>query len=489
MHVVTEPTRQGPAAATREQPTETADLQAAFERLKAAQRKDPMPSYEQRIGWLDALLRSVRNNRKQIADAISADFGNRSFHETQVAEIFTLIGGLRHTKKHLKSWMKPKSRHVMLAMRPGSAKVLYQPLGVVGVIAPWNYPFQLAVGPLAAALAAGNRVLLKPSEYTPRTSELIARLLGEALPQDVVHVVTGGPEVGAAFSKLPFDHLLFTGSTHIGRSVMRAAAENLTPVTLELGGKSPALVHESFPTARAAQRVAAGKWFNGGQTCIAPDYLLVPEGQLDKMVEQLKQSVGRAYPTLRDNRDYTSVVNDKHYERLVELVKDAESRGARKIEINPAGEQLDPATRKLAPTLLLNVDDQMRVMQEEIFGPVLPIMTYRSLPEAIEYINAHPRPLALYYFDFDNERARDVLEHTTSGGATLNDTLIHFAIDDLPFGGVGPSGMGAYHGIEGFETFSHKKGVFHQAKLNAAASMGPPYAPRVDKMLDLLIGK
>ncbi|MFI5308200.1 MAG: coniferyl aldehyde dehydrogenase [Polyangiales bacterium] len=488
MQLATERTNKSPAVATRTEP-ETSTLQAAFERLKAAYRKDPMPSHEQRIAWLDALLRVVRKNRKQIADTISADFGNRSFHETQVAEIFTLITGLRHTKKHLKSWMKPKSRHVMLAMRPGSAKVCYQPLGVVGVIAPWNYPFQLAVGPVAAALAAGNRVLLKPSEYTPKTSELIARLLSEALPDDVVQVVTGGPELGASFSRLPFDHLLFTGSTHVGRIVMRAAAENLTPVTLELGGKSPAVVHESFPTARAAQRVASGKWFNAGQTCIAPDYLMVPESQLDSMVAELQKAIAHSFPTLGENRDYTSVVNDKHYARLVDLVKDAEARGARKVELNPAGESLAADGRKLVPTLLLNVNDEMRVMQEEIFGPVLPILTYRTVDEAIEYINAHPRPLALYYFDFDKARAQQVLERTVSGGATVNDTLIHFAIDDLPFGGVGPSGIGSYHGIEGFETFSHKKGVFQQAKLNAAASMGPPYAPRVDKMLDLLIGK
>jgi acyl-CoA reductase-like NAD-dependent aldehyde dehydrogenase len=359
----------------------------------------------------------------------------------------------------------------------------------VGIIAPWNYPVQLALAPLTGAIAAGNRVMLKPSEYTPKTSELLARLFGEAFPKDVVTVVTGGPEVGAAFSKLPFDHLLFTGSTAVGRNVMRAAAENLTPVTLELGGKSPALVHESFPIERAAARIAAGKWFNAGQTCIAPDYVLVPEGQLTKFVDALQASVAQSYPTIAHNRDYTSVVNDRHYGRLKTLVDDAVARGARKLEINPANEQIDPATRKLAPTVLLDVDDEMQVMQEEIFGPVLPVMGYRTLDDALAYVNDHPRPLALYYFDFDSGRAKRVLEQTISGGATINDTLIHFACDDLPFGGVGPSGIGAYHGREGFETFSHKKGVFHQAKINAAASMGPPYHSRVDRFLDFLIGK
>jgi coniferyl-aldehyde dehydrogenase len=464
-------------------------LRSTFDRLKAAYRAEPMPSYEQRSDWLESLIRMVRKHRREIADTISKDFGNRSYHETQVAEIFTVVNGLRHMKKSLKGWMKPKSRHVMLAMKPGRAKVHYQPLGVVGVISPWNYPFQLAIGPVATALAAGNRVMLKPSEYTPHTSELMQKLLGEVLPADVVAVVTGGPELGAAFSRLPFDHLLFTGSTQLGRLVMRAAAENLTPVTLELGGKSPALVHESFPLERAASRIASGKWFNAGQTCIAPDYLLVPAAQQDAMVEQLRKSLSQAYPTLEANRDYTSVVNQKHYERLTGLIDDAVKRGARKVEINPKGETLPAEGRKLAPTLLLDVNDEMRVMQDEIFGPVLPIIAYRSIEEALEYINNHPRPLALYYFDFDKERARRVLEQTVSGGATINDTLIHFAVDDLPFGGVGPSGIGSYHGFEGFETFSHKKGVFYQAKLNAAASMGPPYAPRVDKMLDFLLGK
>jgi acyl-CoA reductase-like NAD-dependent aldehyde dehydrogenase len=288
---------------------------------------------------------------------------------------------------------------------------------------------------------------------------------------------------------LPFDHLLFTGATHIGRMVMRAAAENLTPVTLELGGKSPALVHDSFPIERAAARIAAGKWFNAGQTCIAPDYVLVSNAKLDALVEHLRASVSRAFPTLKDNPDYTSVVNDKHFQRIADLVDDAQGRGARKIEINPAGEQLAPQARKLAPTLLLGVNDDMRVMQEEIFGPVLPVLGYDSLEQALGYINDHPRPLALYYFDFDKRRVRDVLGQTVSGGVTVNDTLIHFAVDDLPFGGIGPSGLGAYHGFEGFMTFSHAKGVFRQSRLNAAAGMGPPYRPRVDKLLDLLIGK
>jgi coniferyl-aldehyde dehydrogenase len=464
-------------------------LQGAFYRMKAAQRGEPMPSYEQRVARLDKLLQIARDYRKEIAEAICEDFGNRSLDETQLAEIFTLIGSMKHIRKNLRSWMQPEARHVALPMKPARAKVHYQPLGVVGVIAPWNYPFQLAISPVAAALAAGNRVMLKPSEYTPRTSMLLRRVIRDAFEPEVLTVVTGGPEVGASFSRLPFDHLLFTGSTHVGRAVMRAAADNLTPVTLELGGKSPVIVHESFPTGRAAGRIAAGKWFNAGQTCIAPDYALVPAAQVDGFVAALQKVIARAYPTLADNGDYTSLINDKHFERVAALIADAEKRGARKIEVNPAGEALDPKRRKLAPTLLLGVTDEMKVMQEEIFGPVLPIVGYESLDQAIDFVNERPRPLALYYFDFDKARARRVLEHTVSGGACVNDTVIHFAVDDLPFGGVGPSGMGAYHGREGFETFSHKKAVLHQARFNAAATLGPPYGERVEKLMNLLLGK
>ena len=486
MHIAIESAKRPVNHALRAEP-DWDPIGSAFARMKAAYRSDPLPSYEQRIAWLDRLLRMVKSYRKEIADTISEDFGSRSFHESQLAEIYALVSSIRYLKKNLRSWMAPEERHVMLPMRPARAKVHYQPRGVVGVIAPWNYPFQLAVGPIAAALAAGNRVMLKPSEYTPRTSLLLRRLIRDAFQPEVVTVVTGGPETGAAFGRLPFDHLLFTGSTHVGRQVMQAAAENLTPVTLELGGKSPAVVHESFPIDRAAARIAAGKWFNAGQTCIAPDYVLVPHTRLDALVEQLRSSVSAAYPTLQENRDYTAIVNDRHYQRVRELIDDAVARGARRVEINPAGEVLDPASRKLAPTLLLDVREGMRVMQEEIFGPVLPIVAYDALEDAIEYVNERPRPLALYYFDFDKKRIKQVVEQTVSGGATINDTLLHFTADDLPFGGVGPSGLGAYHGFEGFQTFSHKKGVFYQARLNAAATMGPPYGTRVEKVLDLLL--
>lgn len=478
-----------PASASDVVRDEPDALRSEFDKLKSAYRSEPYPSYEQRIAWLDAVLREVRRARTEIAEAIREDFGHRSFHETQIGEIFPLITSIRYAKSHLKSWMKPKSRHVNLALQPARAKVQYQPVGVVGVIAPWNYPVSLALGPLVSALAAGNRVMIKPSEYTPRTSELLKRMLASALPDGVATVISGGPAVAAAFSRLPFDHLLFTGSTNVGRSVMRAAAENLTPVTLELGGKSPAIVHESFPIARAARSIASGKWFNAGQTCIATDYLMVPAAQVDAVVEEIKKFVAEAYPSLNGNADYSSVINEKHYDRLAGLIAEAQAQGARKVEINPAGEAPDESGRKLPPTLLLDVNDNMRVMQEEIFGPVLPIIGYRSIDEAIAYVNDHPRPLALYYFDSDGDRIHDVLQRTISGGVSINDTVIHFVVDGLPFGGVGPSGMGACHGLDGFETFSHKKGVFYQSKLNGRNLLNPPYKDRAEKMLNLLIGK
>ncbi len=478
--------------AAPEATSENNELRTAFDRMKQAYRRDPVPSYAARMESLGKLLELVRVNQARIGQAISQDFSCRSLHETQIAEIFMLVSEIKYMRANLKKWMKPKARHVAMSLKPGSAKVHYQPLGVVGVISPWNYPVSLAIGPLATALAAGNRVMIKPSEFTPKTSDLLKQLLSEVFPPEQVAVITGGPQVGQAFSELPFDHLLYTGSTRVGKFVMQAAAKNLTPVTLELGGKSPTIVHESYPIAKAAERIASGKWFNAGQTCIAPDYLLVPEAKRDALVAAIQSVVAKFYPTLKDNNDYSAVVNEVHYKRLTGYLTDAVARGAKKIEVNPKGEKLDGDgrdTRKIAPTMLLDVNDDMTVMQDEIFGPILPIVTYRTLDEAVQYVNDRPRPLALYYFDFDSERARDVLERTVSGGAAVNETVMHFAVDDLPFGGVGPSGMGAYHGFEGFETFSHKKAVFYQARWNGAGMMAPPYGERVEKLLKMLIGK
>ncbi|MFO0577516.1 MAG: coniferyl aldehyde dehydrogenase [Polyangia bacterium] len=446
------------------------------------------PSLEQRLEDLDRLRRVLLENQENFAAAISKDFGHRSRHETLISEIFVSLEGIKHMRRNLAEWMSPERRWVSMLFFPGRSQVVYQPVGVVGVIAPWNFPVQLALLPVATALAAGNRVMLKPSEFTPATSALLKEALGRAFPDDKVAVVLGGPEVGAAFSRLAFDHLLFTGSTSVGRKIMQAAAENLVPVTLELGGKSPFIVDESFSMERAAGSLVTGKLTNAGQICIAPDYALVPEGRSDELVASLQREVGRRYPTMLNNPDYTSIVNHRHYERLRHLLSDAEAKGGRLVEVNPGGERFDDASKhKLPLTLVLNPTEDMAVMQDEIFGPILPVVSYRTLDEAIGYVNARPRPLALYLFSDDEQRQQRVLERTTSGGVCINETLLHVAQEDLPFGGIGASGMGAYHGREGFLAMSHKKPVFHQARWNGTALMKPPYGPRLERLLKFML--
>lgn len=472
-----------PTAATAESP------ESAFERLKIAWRKHQGLSYRERIALLDRLAGALKRWEERLATAISEDFGNRSRYETAMAEIYVPLSGIKYIKKHLRSWMRPASRDTGWVFLPAKNRVIHQPLGVVGIIAPWNYPLQLSIVPLMYAIAAGNRVLLKPSEITPRTAAAVEAMLSEIFEPEVVSVVTGGPEVGVAFSKLPLDHLFFTGSTSVGRHIMRAAADNLVPVTLELGGKSPVIVHPDYPLDKAAERIAVGKLLNAGQTCIAPDYALVRDDQVDAFTAAFQMAVARLYPTLADNADYTSIVSDRHYQRLVGLVDEARDRGARAVEINPGGETLAPEARKIAPTLVLDAPDDAAIMRDEIFGPLMPVVPFQRLDDAIEYVNDRPRPLALYYFDRDGDRTRQVLSRTTSGGACVNETLLHVGQEDLPFGGVGPSGMGSYHGPEGFYTFSHKKSVFHQARVSSAALLAPPYGKTVDRLLNFLVGK
>ncbi|MEX2326492.1 MAG: coniferyl aldehyde dehydrogenase, partial [Pseudomonadales bacterium] len=348
----------------------------------------------------------------------------------------------------------------------------------IGCISPWNFPVQLTFSPLAGIFAAGNRTMIKPSEFTPATSELMKEIFTGAFDIEEVAVITGGPEVGAAFSSLPFDHLLFTGATAIARHVMRAAAENLVPVTLELGGKSPVVIGRSADIELAASNVMAGKTMNAGQICLAPDYVFVPEERADDFIEAAKASVARMYPDLKDNPDYTSIINERHFNRITGYIEDAREKGAELVEINPANEDFSQQQHhRIPPTLILDPTDDMQVMQEEIFGPVLPIKRYKHMDETLDYINDHPRPLGLYYFGKDGNEERKVLSHTTSGGVTVNDVIMHVAMEDLPFGGVGPSGMGAYHGYDGFKTFSHGKAIYTQSKTvsKLAAAMRPPY--------------
>ena len=373
-----------------------------------------------------------------------------------------------------------------LHLWPGRARIERQPVGVAGILSPWNYPVQLALAPAVGALAAGNRVLLKPSELTPATSALLRELVAADFAEDEFTVVLGDAQVGRALTQLPLDHLFFTGSTPVGRQVALAAAQNLTPVTLELGGKSPALLAPDADLALAAPRLMSGKLLNAGQTCIAPDYALVEEANVDAFVSAVSAATRALYPRFGTNPDYTSIVNHHHFERLTALVDDAKAKGARLVTLNPADETTTPGSRKLLPTLILGANDTMKVMQEEIFGPLLPVETYATLEDAIAKINARPHPLAFYYFGRDGARCGKVLAETLAGGVTVNDTLWHFAHEGLPFGGVGASGLGAYHGEASFLTFTHCKPVFVQPRLAAASLLYPPYGKTFDKVLALL---
>ena len=462
-----------------QQPLE--ELQTLFDAQRAAYAANPMPPAAQRQQWLKALRDLLSSERQALIDAISQDFSHRSADETLLAELMPSLHGIHYASQHLKGWMKASKRKVGVAFQPAAAKVIYQPLGVVGVIVPWNYPLYLAIGPLVGALSAGNRVMLKLSESTPATGLLLKALFARIFPEDLVCVVLGEADIGVAFSRLPFDHLLFTGATSIGKHVMRAAAENLTPVTLELGGKSPAIVSKDVPLKDAAERIAFGKTLNAGQTCVAPDYVLVPEERVDAFVEAYRQAVRGFYPTLADNPDYTAIINDRQLARLNGYISDATSKGAQMIPLFDQGQG-----RRMGHSLLLNVSDDMTVMQDEIFGPLLPIVPYKHLDQAFAYINQRPRPLALYYFGYDKREQKRVLNETHSGGVCLNDTLLHVAQDDMPFGGIGASGMGHYHGHEGFLTFSKAKGVLIKQRFNAAKLIYPPYGKSIQKLIQKL---
>lgn len=466
-----------------------AELQGLLGRMRAAVRKAGAPDYDTRIEHLDKLERTLLARKHDLAKAVSMDFGCRSKHETLAGEVAVVLNEIKHARAHLHEWMETETRDVTWMFMPARAEVIPQPLGVIGIISPWNYPVQLALAPLVGALAAGNRVMIKPSELAPDTGELLRQMLTETFAPDHVAVVTGGVDVAEAFSRLPFDHLVFTGSTRLGKIVMKAAAENLVPVTLELGGKSPAILGEGYSLTQAAQKIMFGKAFNAGQTCVAPDYVLLPKGRADAFVEECRAAFAQMYPLLQNNPDYTAIINDRHYARLQTYLDDARDRGAKLVELNPAKEQLDPNARKMAPVLVLHAKDDCLLMQEEIFGPILPIRTYETLEEAIGYVNDHPRPLALYYFDHDQKRIDKVLRETVSGGVCVNETLVHVAQVDLPFGGVGPSGMGHYHAREGFDAFTKKKPVFYQSRINGTGLMRPPYGQRMDFFLKMLLGK
>lgn len=478
-----------PLASSRLRSVLAADgrVTSTFERLRDAYRREgPLP-VERRLVLLSRLDAALAKYAAGFCEAVAQDFGARSPHETLLADLYTSRRALRHARRHLRRWAKPRRQPVTAVTGPGRAWVERQALGVVGILSPWNYPVQLALAPLAAAIAAGNRVLLKPSEHTPRTAALLELMLAEVFGPGEVGVLTGGVEIGMAVSHLPFDHLFYTGNALVGRQVMRAAAENLVPVTLELGGKSPVLLAPDCALETAADSIACGKLLNAGQTCIAPDYVLLPRGSEAAFIDAFSRAVSRRYPRLGGNPDYSAIIHADHFQRLTALLEDASRRGAKLHPIHPAAEKLEPQTRKMAPVLLTAVPEQAEIMGKEIFGPLLPLVPYDTLEGAIDYINARPRPLALYLFARDQARVRQVLDHTVSGGVTINGTLLHAAQDALPFGGVGESGMGAYHGEAGFRRFSHERAIFRQGRFSLAALLRPPYRARLDRLLRWLM--
>jgi coniferyl-aldehyde dehydrogenase len=459
-----------------------------FARQRAAFAHERNPSEAVRRDRLDRAIALLSDHRLAWCDAMAADFSCRSRELSLIVDIVGSIDAMRFAKKNLRRWMRPERRganfpYNLLGAR---AELHHQPKGVVGNIVPWNFPVGAMFAPMAGALAAGNRVMIKLSELSPNTAALAERLLAEAFDPAEVCSVDGGPEVGAGFAALPFDHIIFTGSTRVGSLVMQAAAANLTPVTLELGGKSPVIVGRGADLRLAARRIVWGKLLNGGQACIAPDYAFVPAEQLDNFVNALRAEIGRQYPTLRDNPDYTSIIGEPHLRRLQACVDEARGAGVKVLEINPAQEDFaQGGQRKFVPTLLIDPGDDLRVMREEIFGPLLPIRTYADIAEAIAHVNARPHPLALYVFGEDAE-TQQVLSSTTSGGAAVNDTMVHVLQDQLPFGGVGASGMGAYHAEFGFRSFSHARAVFRSVRIDPLALLRPPYGVAARRLLDLM---
>ena len=464
-----------------------AEFEQCLARQRAAYLADPVPSRAQRVADLKALARLLKDNRDALVDAINRDYGNRSSFETMFAEYLVVLDGIRDTIKHLKGWMKPLKRHVDAMMYPlARNRVIAQPLGVVGVIVPWNFPINLSFAPLTSIFAAGNRAMVKMSENSAHLARLLVEISPKYFPPEKLAFFEDGGGRGPAFSALPFDHLLFTGSGATGRAVMANAARHLTPVTLELGGKSPAIVGPDFPIKTAAERLIWLKMLNAGQICTNVDYLFLPEGKEQEFAEHARRLVGERYPDL-NGPDYTSIIDQRSFQRLTDTLEDARAKGATVINLAP-GQRPDPAQRKFAPHLLLGVTDDMIVMQREIFGPLLPIKTYRSADEVVNYVNGRDRPLAIYPFTHDRRLQDLYITRVMSGGVSVNEGILHVAQHDLPFGGVGGSGMGHYHGYDGFVTFSKMRPVFYQAPFSSIQMMfQPPYGPRTDRILRLLL--
>lgn len=470
-----------------EQPSPAVEnMRRIFAEQRAAFARNSYPSLEERRSNLLKLKALILDNCDAICAAISADFGQRSAHETKLLDIFGFVTEINHSVKHLKKWMKPRKKAVSIWFQPARAALLAQPLGVIGIAAPWNYPLYLTLGPLCGALTAGNRAMIKIASDSSHFGTLIAQLLAKEFAEDLVAVIQPAAGINDHFSRLPFDHLIFTGSPSVGKQIMRNCSENLTPVTLELGGKSPTVVAPGYSIKTAADTIVWGKCVNSGQTCVAPDYLFLPEGSIQEFVQHARHTVATCYPgKLSSNPDYTCMINDKQLRRVSALLDDAREKGAEIIALADAEDA--HSAGKLAPHLVLNVTDDMQIMREEIFGPLLPVMSYRSLDETLDYINARERPLAFYYFDDDSTRTESILKRTISGGVSVNSVMLHVLQENLPFGGIGNSGLGHYHAEEGFQTFSKMRPIFYQSKINGAALLKPPYGKLTRLLLKLTL--
>lgn len=460
-------------------------VQDIYNKQKAAYLQQPYPEYQQRYQNLQKLEQLLSDNRDEIAAAINKDFGNRSVHETKFLELFGSIDGLKYCRKHLKKWMKPEKRHASIWFFGAKNTLLPQPKGVVGIVVPWNYPLFLCMSPLANALAAGNRVMIKMAANSQNLCRLLTDLVGQVFDQDTIAILPG---VSAAeFTDMPYDHLVFTGSPGVGRQVMAKAAQFLTPVTLELGGKSPSIIADDFDVKEACSRLLQGKLYNAGQTCVAPDYLFIPENKAQDFIDHAKTLIPQRYPDL-NTEDFTSIIDNRAYSRLLQTLDDAKAKGAQVINLlgdTPA----DDDQRKIPPTLVLESTAEMTLMQDEIFGPILPIKTYKSIDEVLDYINQGERPLALYLFSHDKKLQDRVIKNTLSGGVCLNDVMMHVAQHDMPFGGIGNSGMGHYHGYEGFVELSKLRPIMKQAPMPGTKYMAAPYGKTMDLFLRLMLGK
>ncbi|NRA52994.1 MAG: coniferyl aldehyde dehydrogenase [Gammaproteobacteria bacterium] len=457
-------------------------LQSILAAQRAAYAKSPAPTYQQRCQQLTALKQALIDHQHQLVSALNQDYGQRPEQDSLVGDIMPCVININYTLKRLKKWMKPQRRSAGLLLAPATVRVEYQPLGVIGIMVPWNFPIMLSMGPLVSALAAGNRAMIKFSEFTPNTNAALIKMLSDVFENDQVASIVGEVDVAAKFSALAFDHLIFTGSTTVGRHVMRAAADNLTPVTLELGGKSPVIIAPDMPMATAVERLIYGKCLNAGQICVAPDYILCPKDQVNQFIAQYQRQFQKMYGTSNNRPDYANIINEAQQHRLISWLEDAKQKGAQVVSAN--GQDYDPQSANLATQLLTEVNDDMLVMQQEIFGPILPIIGYDNLDQALTYVNDRPRPLALYIMSFDKPTQTKILQQTHSGGVCINDSVFHVAADDAPFGGVGASGMGHYHGKEGFLTFSNARTVLARGSiLNTGKLVHPPYGGLIGKML------